>query len=209
MLSAALFGDEDPQPTFVEYQPGLRFTETSPDGFLLFTIDNSFPLIRYRINDRGRTVTAAELTGLLARTGHEPTAAATVTDAGFIVLGRRADIAATFYALKIFPESVRTALEDSELAPTVSGKFHLVTDCDEAQQQVLALHVELRAGASPDENLGPLLSKLVIASLLRTNSEYRKLHQAIGARAEPVIHLHPFGTGGFGHGVKHRWTGRP
>jgi phenylacetate-coenzyme A ligase PaaK-like adenylate-forming protein len=208
-LSAALFGDEDPQPTFVEYQPGLRFTETSPDGFLLFTIDNSFPLIRYRINDRGRTVTTAELTRLLARTGHELTAAATVTDAGFIVLGRRADIAATFYALKIFPESVRTALEDSELAPTVSGKFHLVTDCDEAQQQVLALHVELRAGASPDENLRPLVSKLVIASLLRTNSEYRKLHQAIGARAEPVIHLHPFGTGGFGHGVKHRWTGRP
>jgi phenylacetate-CoA ligase len=208
-LYAALFGEEDPQPTFVEYQPGLRFTETGPDGFLLFTIDNSFPLVRYRINDRGRTVTAAELEGLLARTGHELAVRTSVRTSGFIVLGRRADIAATFYALKIFPGSVRTALEDSEVAPAVSGKFHLVTDCDEAQEQTLALHVELRAGASVEDSLAPRVGKLVVASLMRTNSEYRKLHQAIGSRAEPVIHLHPFGTGGFGHGIKQRWTGRP
>lgn len=208
-LNAALFGDDEVQPTFVEYQPDFRFTETDQDGYLLFTVDTAFPLIRYRINDRGSVVTAPELVRLLDQCGHELTVRTSSQDAGFIALGRRTDIAATFYALKIFPESVRAALEDSEIAELVSGKFQLTTEDDEAYEQTLKLHIELRAGASVDEGLLPRLHKLVVGSLLRTNSEYRQLHQTFGQRAEPTISLHGFGTNGFAHGIKHRWIGEP
>ena len=206
-LNAALFGDHEVQPTFVEYRPDFRFTETDPDGFLLFTIDNTFPLIRYRINDRGRVVTAAELAGLLGQCGHEFTVRTSAEDAGFIALGQRTDVAATFYSLKIFPESICAAFEDTAVARTVSGKFCLMSHQDEAYGQTLRLHVELRADATADEALAPRLKELVVASLLRTNSEYRQLRQALGRRADPVITLHHFGTGGFAHGIKHRWTG--
>lgn len=67
----------------------------------------------------------------------------------------------------------------------------------------------MRAGATADEALASRLAELVVASLLRTNSEYRQLRQALGRRADPVITLHHFGTGGFAHGIKHRWTGEP
>jgi phenylacetate-CoA ligase len=67
----------------------------------------------------------------------------------------------------------------------------------------------LRAEATADEGLGPRLKELVVASLVRTNDEYRQLHQVLGKRAEPMISLHHFGTGGFAHGIKHRWTGEP
>ena len=93
---------------------------------------------------------------------------------------------ATFYALKIFPESVRAALEDAEIAGTVSGKFYLTTQSDEAYEQTLKLYVELRANTTAGEGLAPRLQKLVVASLLRTNSEYRKLHHTFGPRAEPT-----------------------
>jgi phenylacetate-CoA ligase len=208
-LNVALFGDHEVQPTFVEYQPDFRFTETDPDGYLLFTIDNTFPLIRYRINDRGRVITASELACLLGRCGHEFTVRTSAEDAGFIALGRRTDIAATFYSLKIFPESVRAAFEDTAVSGTVSGKFYLITQEDEAYGQTLRLHVELRADATADEALAPRLQELVVASLLRTNSEYRQLHQALGRRADPMITLHHFSTGSFAHGIKHRWTGEP
>jgi phenylacetate-CoA ligase len=208
-LNAALFGGHEVQPTFVEYQPDFRFTETDADGYLLFTIDNAFPLIRYRINDRGRLVTASELARLLGQCGHEFTVRASTKDAGFIALGQRTDIAATFYSLKIFPESVRAAFEDTAISGTVTGKFCLTTQDDEAYGQTLRLHVELRADAAADEGLAPRLVELVVASLLRTNSEYRHLHQALGRRAEPVISLHHLGTDGFAHGIKHRWTGDP
>jgi phenylacetate-CoA ligase len=208
-LDAALFGDDGIQPTFVEYQPDFRFTETDQDGYLLFTIDNAFPLIRYRINDRGRVVTASELARLIGRCGHEFTVRTSTENAGFIALGRRTDIAETFYSLKIFPESIRAALEDAAVSGTVSGKFSLVTHDDEAYGQTLSLHVELRADAAADEGLAPRLKELVVASLLRTNGEYRQLRQALGGRAEPMISLHDFGTGGFAHSIKHRWTGEP
>jgi phenylacetate-CoA ligase len=210
-LNVALFGDDDVQPTFVEYQPNFRFTETDLDGYLLFTVDSTIPLIRYRINDCGRVVTASELAHLLGQCGHELAVKTSTENAGFIVLGRRADIAATFYALKIFPESVRAALEDPEIAiaGTVSGKFYLTTQSDEAYEQTLKLYVELRANATAEEGLAPRLQKLVVASLLRSNSEYRQLHQNLGQRTEPTISLHRFGTDGFAHGIKHRWTGEP
>jgi phenylacetate-CoA ligase len=99
-LNVALFGDDDVQPTFVEYQPNFRFIETDEDGYLLFTVDSTFPLIRYRINDRGRVVTASELAHLLGQCGHELAVQTSTEDAGFIALGRRADIVATFYALR-------------------------------------------------------------------------------------------------------------
>jgi phenylacetate-CoA ligase len=208
-LNVALFGEGEVQPTFVEYRPDFRFTETDPDGYLLFTVDNTFPLIRYRINDRGRVVTAAELARLLDPYGPEFTVRTSAGDTGFIALGQRADIAATFYSLKIFPESVRAAFEDTAVAGTISGKFCLITDQDEEYGQTLRLHVELRAGAADDGALAPRLAELVVASLLRTNSEYRQLRQVLGRRADPVMTLHPFGTGGFAPGIKHRWTGEP
>jgi phenylacetate-CoA ligase len=208
-LNAALFGDGEVQPTFVEYRPQFRFTETDSDGYLLFTADNAVPLVRYRINDRGSVVTAPALTRLLGQHGHKLAVQTSAAGAAFIALGRRADIATTFYALKIFPESVRAALADSEVAGLVSGKFRLTTQTDEAFGQTLRLHVELRAGTAASADLVPRLRELVVAALLRTNTEYRQLHQTFGSRAEPAITLHRFGTDGFAHGIKHRWTGDP
>jgi len=82
-----------------------------------------------------------------------------------------------------------------------------MTQSSEACGQSLALCIELRANARVDEGLVPRLHKLVVDSLLRTNSEYRQLHQTLGQRAEPTISLHGFGTDGFAYSVKHRWTG--
>jgi len=208
-LDAALFGGHEVQPTFVEYRPDFRFTETDPEGYLLFTVDNTFPLVRYRINDRGRVMTAPELERLLGLSGNDIAVRASAEEAAFIALGQRTDIAATFYSLKIFPESVRTALEETAVSGTVTGKFHLQTHDDETCGQTLSLHVELRADAAPDAGLAPRLTELVVGSLLRSNSEYRQLHQSIGSRAQPIVSLHQFGTGDFAPGIKHRWTGEP
>lgn len=206
-FNTALFGDATVQPTFVEYEPDYRYTETDDDGFLLFTVDNVFPLIRYRINDRGFTITADALGYLTCQHGKSLDVRTSSPEAAFISLGSRSDIAATFYALKIFPESVRSALEHDGLTSVISGKFRLVTESDEAHEQTLHLHVELRADATVEADLVTRIRELVVASLIHTNSEFRQLHQTLGERAEPVVALHGFGTDGFAPDIKHRWTG--
>jgi phenylacetate-CoA ligase len=60
-LRRELFGREASRcPAIVEYSSGLRHVE-AVDGRLLFTVDGSIPLIRYRNGDAGEVLTPAEL----------------------------------------------------------------------------------------------------------------------------------------------------
>ncbi|MFI6165483.1 phenylacetate--CoA ligase family protein [Nocardia sp. NPDC051052] len=205
LLAATLFGADNPLPTFVEFDPQFRYTEVDANGRLLFTVDSSLPLIRYQINDEGRVFAPWEVAEALRRCGHQLPVRTSTVGSGFMVLRRRPDIAASFYAVKLFPESVRAALEDSAVRDAVSGKFVLSTETDDAFGQTLHLRVELSAAALPSATLRELLARRVVAALDRTNSEYRQLHATIGAMAEPVITLDPFGSSRFRYPIKHNY----
>ncbi|MEU1994981.1 phenylacetate--CoA ligase family protein [Nocardia gamkensis] len=206
-LGEALFGEAHPQPTFVEYDAEYRYTEVDAEGRFLFSADTAIPLLRYRINDVGRIFSAAELAAVLDAHGHRLPVRTSTDSCGFLALRRRTDVVASFYALEIYPENIRAALEDPDVGPTVTGKFVLVTDTDARFEQTLRLRVELRDGVCPTGGFTALLERKVVDALLRTNSEYRRLHRALGSAAEPRISLHRHGSAGFETGVKHRWTG--
>jgi phenylacetate-CoA ligase len=204
-LARSLFGLGAALPTFVEYDADYRFTEVDAEGRFLFTIDTTVPLVRYRINDQGTVMSSIELATILREHGH-PTPVFTSTEScGFLALHRRTDVAASFYGLKIFPENIRTALENPAVAPVLTGKFTLASTSGERLEQRLLLRVELQARAAPDAAFADRLHRLVLDALDRTNSEYRQLRRSLGPRAEPVISLHPFGDDGFQPGIKHHW----
>ncbi|MCP9618673.1 phenylacetate--CoA ligase family protein [Nocardia otitidiscaviarum] len=205
-LGRELFGGDPIQPTFVEYDAGYRFTEVDPDGYFLFTSDSSIPLVRYRINDQGRILSADALSEALRAHGYRLPVRPSTETCGYLALHRRTDIAAAFYGLQIYPENVRAALEHADLADIVSGKFVLSVRSDEQFTQTLALRVELRTGVTPAPGFRDRLRQRVIAALDRTNGEYRRLHQTLGVAAEPDITMHDFGSAGFGPGIKHQWT---
>ena len=63
-LSHLLFGSgESIQPTFVEYDPQLRYLESASneDDNLLLTVDSAIPLIRYGSIDRGQVLTGDQV----------------------------------------------------------------------------------------------------------------------------------------------------
>ncbi|MGY1980691.1 phenylacetate--CoA ligase family protein [Nocardia gipuzkoensis] len=205
-LREALFGAGHHQPTFVEYDADLRYTEVDSEGRFLFSADTAIPLVRYRVNDVGEVISAARLADTLREHGHRLPVVTSTDSCGFLALHRRTDVAASFYALEIYPENIRAALEDPVAARTVSGKFVLAVEHDDRFEQTLHLRVELREGACPAGGFGPMLQGTVTEALRRTNDEYRRLHATLGAAAEPVISLHRFGSAGFEAGIKHRWT---
>ncbi|WP_024802833.1 phenylacetate--CoA ligase family protein [Nocardia sp. BMG51109] len=206
-LAEALFGGDRVLPTFVEYDPHRRFTEIDTEGRFLFTVDTTLPLIRYRNNDVGAILSAAELTDVLRAHGHRLPVATSTGSCGFLALHRRTNVAASFYAVKIYPDNIRPALEDPALSRCLSGKFVLSTETGEHLDPILHLRVELRAGACPSSGFPAVLRRAVVGSLLGTNIEYRRLHRTLGAAAEPVVTVHRFGSNEFPLGVKHRWTG--
>lgn len=207
-LGAALFGDSAAQPTFVEYDADRRFTEVDDRGRFLFTVDTAIPLVRYRINDEGSTMSAAELADTLRTHDHQVPVFGSTESCRYLVLHRRSDVAATFYAVKIYPDSIRAAVEHPTVATALSGKFVLSVESDEQFRQTLNLRVELRSDAAPSEDLADRVHALVVAALDRTSTEYRRLHQTLGASAEPVVQPAGFGSAGFAQATKHRWTGQ-
>lgn len=205
-LGRELFGGQPVQPTFVEYDAEHRYTEVDSAGCFLFTCDNAIPLVRYRINDHGRALSADTVAEVLGAYRPEVPVRISGPSCGFLALDGRTDIAASFYGLKIYPENIRAALEEPDTAALVSGKFVLSVGAGERLAQALTLRIELRAGASAPEDFRTRLRARVIAALDRTNSEFRRLHQTLGTDAEPTLTLHAFGAPGFGGGVKHQWT---
>ncbi len=196
-----------PIPSFVEYDPELTYLEVDDRGYLLFTIDGLTPLVRYRLNDRGRVLSGSALAGLLRRHGHPECAASVRADAGYLLMAGRTDIATHFYALNLFPEQLRPAFDDPRLAAAFSGKFVLTAGDDADGGQTLRLAVELLPDAAAADGLIEHLRGTAVATLRRTSSEYRALHDQLGRRAEPTVIPQVYGSPGFEAGIKQRWTG--
>ncbi|MFE3193824.1 phenylacetate--CoA ligase family protein [Nocardia sp. NPDC059240] len=206
-LSHRLFGDTAVIPTLVEYDPEYRYFETDGHGRLLFTVDNELPLIRYRIGDVGRVLTAGDVEEALRECGYRVPVTTSAAGCGFVTVAGRPDVATTFYSVKMYPDGVRTALADPRLSAMVSGKCVLDSMIAPDHSQTLTLQVELALGAHPEAGLPETLREVVVAALEHTSTEYRRLRETIGGRAEPVITVHPHGSPQFRYTTKHRWTG--
>ena len=205
-LATALFGTDEVLPTLVEYDPRLRYTEVDEQGRFLFTIDNTLPLIRYRINDVGAILAAGSIGAALRECGYRLPVETSTPDCGFLVLRGRTDVTASFYAVKLYPDSVRTALAEPGVREHVTGKFVLSRRTGAKFGQILALAVEMRESAVPAAGFAEVVRDRVVRALIRTNGEYRRLHAGLGAAAEPVVSLEPFGGNVFRYDIKHAYV---
>lgn len=208
-LFEQLFPNASSLPTLVEYHPELRFTEEI-GGQIIFTVNNSLPLIRYMIKDEGRVLTHQELLQAIhSSRGEVPKDYVDNTRTGYIALYGRPDVATMFYALNIYPENIKYGLEVPELQPHLTGKFIIQSVYhDETQEQTLHLRVELQKDVQPTEELKRLIFKRVLESLQKNNSEFNKLRQDIKEKSDPIITLVPFGDPAFQIKIKHRWVAR-
>ncbi|WP_019931257.1 phenylacetate--CoA ligase family protein [Nocardia sp. BMG111209] len=206
-FAAALFGSDPLLPTFVEYDPQRRYTEVDADGRFLFTVDSAMPLIRYRISDEGAILTPGRVADIAHRCGHRLPIRTSTRNAAFLALRGRSDVAASYYAVKIYPDSIVTAMQDPGVLTTVTGKFALATRTDGNFAQTLDLQVELCENVEATVTFSDLLRERVVAELDRTNSEYRRLHAELGSAAEPIVTLVPFGGKRFRYHTKFKYVG--
>lgn len=193
-------------PTLVEYIPEKRYVEVE-DDYLLFTIHNALPLVRYRINDEGRIMTGTMLQQYLKNHSVEvPASLNHLANKDYIALYGRSDVATTFYALDIFPENIKYGLEKPELEKYVTGKFVLKTEYTHSQEQSLHLYVELKSGVEVSSHISDLIFTAVLESLRKYNSEFNKLYQSIGTSSYPHVHLLSHNSPEFEIHIKHKWT---
>ncbi len=208
-LFYSLFPGTTVLPTFVHYRPELRYFEQAGED-LIFTANNSLPLIRYQILDRGRVINPVELNDLISPwRGRLPKPLLVYAQQPHLALYYRMDVSTTFYALDIFPENIKRGIEKSKTDAFVTGKFIVKTLYDEhTQEQSLHLYIELKKDVSPLAGIKNRILKSIISNLKDQNSEYNRLYQEIKERADPIIHFMEFGNEDFEIKIKHKWIRR-
>ncbi len=206
-LYSFLFPDTQVVPSLVHYFPDLRYIETLED-YLLFTVNNSLPLIRYKILDQGRVISYSQLRSALEKNGSPlPDSLAKLAQHSYITVNGRSDVATSFYAVNIYPENIKYALETTQLQKILTGKFIIKAIFNDlTQEQTLHLQVELKPGQKGGKSLEHMILKQVIETLKAHNSEYNRLSQELHEQAHPIIHLMPYQSPEFEIKVKHRWA---
>jgi phenylacetate-CoA ligase len=204
-----LFG-ESRLPTLVQYDPVSRYFEIH-NGTLVVTGENSVPLVRYHIADKGGLITFDEMWDFLRAQGvNKPIDLGLANDFAprnlpFVYVFGRADFTVSYYGANIYPENVTVGLEQPDIMAWVTGKFVLETQESESGDKYLHIAVELLPGIEPDETIGLDIAESIRTQLLRLNSEFANYipHE----RQMPKTTLIPFADPGyFPPGVKHRYT---
>ncbi len=207
----ALFG-ESRLPTLVQYDPASRFFELH-EGTLVVSGENSVPLVRYHIADKGGVVSYEDMWNFLS--GHGVPSLGELglnrdfqlRNLPFVYVFGRADFTVSYYGANIYPENVTVGLEQPEIMAWVTGKFVLETRDTEDGDKYLHIVVELLPGIEPDETMAPVIAASIRTQLLRLNSEFANYTPA--ERQLPRITLRVFADAEyFPAGVKHRYTRR-
>jgi phenylacetate-CoA ligase len=209
-LQKDLFGREV-LPTLAQYDPRKRYIEAI-DGNIVFTSSTGIPLVRYNIKDVGGTVT--NLADLVSNeAGFKAVLSRNNIDLKkwarpFVFVHGRSDFAVSLYAVLIYPENIKKALLNDELAQHVSSRFVMAIKHKRNLDQYFEVVVELKKDIKADKNILKLVERAIIENLNNDNFEYRKLRNSIGKKADPVIKLKNHGDSQyFTRAVnKQRWT---
>jgi len=206
-----LFG-ESRLPTLVQYDANSRFFETH-EQTLVVSGENTVPLVRYHIADKGGVIEFAQMQDFLQAQG-----IMSLTELGlpddfqprnlpFVYVFGRADFTVSYYGANIYPENVTVGLEQANIMQWLTGKFVLETQDTQDGDKLLHIAVELLPDITADNAMKPIIADSIRTQLLRLNSEFA--NYTPGERQTPLITLHNFADSEyFPVGVKHRYTRR-
>ena len=194
-----------------QYYPSARYFESQNDGLVL-TSDAGLPLLRYDTRDSGGIidyVEAIESGGKsLRQTAEQYGVNLGSWQLPFVYLKGRKDFSVSLYALNIYVEHVKRALEVAKDTAQLSGLFTMGVGHNDNLDQRFEIRIELARGVSSSHDMESQLVRDIISMLCTLNTEYAKLYASIGEKARPHVSLVPYGSLQTIPGRKHSWFKR-
>jgi phenylacetate-CoA ligase len=197
-------------PSLVQFDPAHRHFEKVGDE-LVVSSNSGIPLVRYNLKDTGGILSRDEILlpvyETLRQKADETGVDLEMNDLPFVYLNGRKDFVITVYGVNIYPENIKASLIDPRLRQLVTGRFTMATMMDDRMDQSFEINVELAKDAVATIDDQDKVTDIIVETLTRLNSEYRKLYEVVSNRARPQVRLVGFGDQNyFARGVKHRWT---
>ena len=201
--------DADQVMGMYQYYALARYFEVTSGDSIVLTANAGLPLIRCGTRDNGGILEqeiladdslkmVAEQNGIDLKQWQLP----------FVYLCGRKDLSISLYALNVYIENVKYALETSHYTSQLSGFFTMHVASTEALDQRFEITIELAKDIVPSTALAEALAQEIVAKVSLVNSEYAKLHSTIGDRAKPHVTLVPQGGIQTIPGRKHKWIKR-
>lgn len=209
------FFGQDLTPTFVQYDPMLRFFESVNDEIVMTSL-SGLPLVRYNLHDKGGVLSHEELVEKSLEKGVDvyqllknEQCEDTVFHFPHIFVFGRTDGSVSFYGLLLYPEYVKTGLETNGIENLVSGKFSVSVESDENLQPLLVIQVELAPGVKPEKEIEKMISTNILKKLRFRSAEYNRLVESLKTKAYPKVTLSEYGANElFKVQIKQRWVKR-
>lgn len=208
-----LFTDASRLPTLAQYDPNFIHFEAQDKNVLVSGM-NTLPLVRYAIGDNGDVWGLKDIEGIFKEEGVDLRAEAkqagisdTIRELPFVYIHERTDLSTKLYGATIYPEYIKAGLEHPDLEDLITGKFTMLTEHDQKQDEYLEVNVELAVGIQPNDRLYEKVMDAIYNALAERSAEYRYMTGTIKERIIPRVRLWPheyppfFKTGG-----KQKWV---
>ncbi len=203
-------------PTLCQYIPEHFYFHKSIDNKgLLCSSYSGLPLFRYDLKDSGGIIRYDELKNYfnssnilfkdIFRDIHIPKRSKWRLP--FVFIFERSDFSVSYYAFQIYPETIKRAIQIKSMEHRITGKFTMVVNYDENNNQKLFIHIELASTELPSSELDVVLSKRILKSLISENSEFRKTYKEKPGKINPVLIFHKYeDIKYFKPGIKQKWV---
>ncbi len=193
-----------------QYDPARRYFQVVGESSIIITANSGLPLIRYDTRDSGGILGREAVVERMPSTFFDEARKHKISLNGwkipFVYLHGRKDLSISLYALNIYVENIKHALERSLFNDLLSGLFIMQVGHTDNLDQQFEITIELARDSEPSVALTESLVKEIVENLCKLNSEYAKLHSVVGARALPKVRLVRYGEIDTIPGRKHKWV---
>lgn len=211
-LREALFKN-DKLASLVQYYPFFKNFE-EVEGSLVFTTYGGVPLVRYSVGDTGGIISFKKMQQILQEFGIDLKTEMIkyghgdlLTRLPFVYLFGRKDNTKIYYGANVYPEHIKSCLEQKDLIKLVSGKYFNDILFDKKHNQTFYLGVELAPGIKGTAKISNQIADIVHQKLLIINDEYKYLSKTIGKRIYPALELFQHGDKKyFSSGIKPKYV---
>jgi phenylacetate-CoA ligase len=218
-IRKALFGNDPRLPMVFQYNPLIHYLEENREGEVLCTVsrlDVMSPRIRYNVHDAGGLIDFATARRALSDAGFEIRQLGAAPEVAgprgplpwsdplplpFVYVYGRRDATISVMGANIYPEDLETIIYgDPELARRLQSFLLMLLDDDTGTPRP-GIALELIGGEVVEEAWQADVTKRLREGLRSLNLDYREAFIEYPQAMEPIVTVHPLGTGPFAEDV--------
>lgn len=196
-LQQDLIGEKGRMPTIAQYHPYLTHFEELNGELFGTGYGSAIPLVRYRFPDKGGVISFSQMIAKfnqhgidLLRLAKEKGLSESILHLPFVFVFERPNNTITFRGANIYADQIKDVIDRTHYSHLFTGRFSIEKNETRLLKQKWIIHLELMNGVKPLKTDAAMVSKEVVAHLLKINTEFLDQYNSKRTGIAPVVKLY-------------------